>query len=307
MTDKGVVALVGVHVSQKNAGSSQAAWALLAEGVASARVEAHRLRGQISRAMEIIKVSPERDAVYEAAGDLLIAVPQRVEKMEGILDRTSYALSVLGKDVLRDQLPLSDRKMVDEAVERAKPLFGPNFQKSSRRVADRYLRTADLTPPLGFPGGPCQVVERARGSVHNPRLLDSIEDRVEQGVDLPNADAAKVYPDLDESLPAGHMFRRMLIQSHAQYRMDLRGIPVTAVRAALLAFVKDYRDRKSRDPVRVRGLEEALARAEVIDWTDPRLGLTVVFAPRGRDVSIVSAYWRGEPEEPAPGEGGCDR
>lgn len=290
---------------KKEAGSSQAAWALLTEGVAAARVEAHRLRNHVSRALKLVEQSSAKEHIYEVAGDLLLAVPKRLEALETDLDRTSYALAVLGEDTLRDQLPLSDRKVVDEAVERAKPIFGPGLSRSSR-VADAYLRNADLNPPLGYPGGPCQVIERVREQVRQPRTQQEIVDEVEEGEDLANSDAARVYHPFVERGPPGP-FKQIVVQSHVQYRMDLRGVTVPAVRAALQSFVKHYSDLKSRGPSFVRDLEEDMARSEVINWTDPRLKLTVVFRVQGKDLVLITTYWKGEENPRPPGDGGCDR
>lgn len=293
-------------MTKKEAGSSQAAWALLTEGVASARVEAHRLRNHLSRALKLVEASPAKDHIYEVAGDILLSVPRRLEALELDLDRTSYALSVLGEDTLRDQLPLSDRKVVDEAVERAKPLFGPGLTRSAQRVADAYLRKADLDPPLGHPGGPCQVIDRVREQVRAPRTQQQIVDEVEEGRDLENSEAARVYHPLVERGPEGP-FKRLLVESHIQYRMDLRQITLPAVRAALSSFVKHYSDLKSRGPTYVRSLEEDMMHGEVFNWTDPRLGLTVVFRVQGKDLVLITSYWKNDPNPAAPGDGGCDR
>jgi len=48
------------------------------------------------------------------------------------------------------------------------------------RVAARYLR-ADLQPPLGDPGGPCQVIQRIEEEVPNPNLREHLIDEVEEG------------------------------------------------------------------------------------------------------------------------------
>lgn len=123
----------------KTASSSQAAWALLTEGVSAARVEVHRLRHLMVRALSIIENSSAREHIYQVAGDVVSAAPVRVEALERALDRTSYALSVLGEDHLRERLPLADRKMVDDAV--AKGMFGPMSRKQSEMVA-RVARRA---------------------------------------------------------------------------------------------------------------------------------------------------------------------
>lgn len=290
---------------RKRAGSSQAAWALLTEGVASARIEAHRLRSHISRALKLVEGSSAKDHLYEVAGDLIHAVPQRLEALEIDLDRTSYALSVLGEDTLRERLPISDRKIVDEAVERSKPIFGPSLKRSSVRVAEAFLRQADLSPPLGYPGGPCHVVDRIRSTVRRPDLRERLVDNVEEGEDLPNTQAAQVYHPFVVKGPTGP-FKQIVLQSHEQYRMDLRGITVPAVRAALGSFVKRYSDLKSRGPLHVRKMEEDISRGEVFNWTDPRLGLTVVFRIQRGDFYMITSYWKDESDPRPPGDGGCD-
>lgn len=291
---------------KKDAGSSQVAWALLTEGVTSARLEAHRLRHLVTRALKLVETSPAKEHLYEVAGDILQAAPTRLEALEQDLDRTAYALSVIGEDHLRDRLPLADRKIVDESVEKAKPLFGPMLNRSARRVADRWSnKVADLEPPLGWPGGPCHVIERVQNEVQNPRLREEIIDDVELGTALSNPDAAQVY-DIDvEKMPEGTRFKRLLIGPHAQYRMDLRRVNVPVVRAALRSFYKAYGDEKSRKSPLARRWEESFARSESITWTDKKLGLTLAFAIQGADVKLVTAYWEGESDPRPPGDGGC--
>lgn len=292
----------------KEAGSSQAAWALLTEGVTAARIEAHRLRAMISRVLQLVESSEAKEHLYQVAGDLIMSAPGRMEKLEMHLDRTSYALSVLGEESLRDTLPLHDRKIVDEAVERSKPLFGPQVPRSSaERVAERYLqRQADLDPPLGYPGGPCQVIERAEREVRDPRLRQKIIDSVEEGRDLTNPEAAAIYDTEIETLPPGSRFKRLVLGPHTQYRQDLRSAIVPAVRAAFKNFFKHYSDLKSRGPMYVRQLEEDFARSVAIKWEDKKLGITIVFAAHGMDLKLVTAYWTGEPNPRPPGDGGCD-
>lgn len=294
-------------MARKEAGSSQAAWALLTEGVTSARLEAHRLRHLVTRALKLVENSPAKEHLYEVAGDILQATPKRLEALETDLDRTAYALSVIGEDHLRDRLPLADRKIVDESVEKAKPLFGPMLNRSALRVAERWSsKEADLDPPLGWPGGPCHVIERVQNEVQNPRLREEIIDDIEVGTSLSNPDAAQVY-NLDvERMPSGIKFKRLLIGPHAQYRMDLRRVNVPAVRAALKTFFKAFFDEKSRKSPLGRRWEENFARSESIVWTDKNLGLTIVFAIYGADAKLVTTYWEGESDPRPPGDGGCE-
>ena len=116
--------------------SSQAAWALLIEGVARARLEAHRMRHLTDRSLRLVEDSEHKEHLYQIAGDIIISLPKRLEEMEIALDRTSLALSKMGEEFLEARLPLSEKVMVDEAVEAA---FGKNqFHDSLSRVVARY-------------------------------------------------------------------------------------------------------------------------------------------------------------------------
>jgi len=123
--------------------SSQAAWALITEGVAAARVEAHRLKHLINRAMKLVEQSEHKEHLHQMAGDLIQGAPRRLEKLEIDLDRTSLALAKMGQTFLEARLPLHDKAQVDEAV---LPAFGGGGHRyGSRsfmvvdRVAVRYL------------------------------------------------------------------------------------------------------------------------------------------------------------------------
>ena len=122
---------------QKSA-SSQAAWALLTEGVTKARVEVHRLQHMMTRVMELVDASPAKDHLYEVAGDVISGAPARMDALNLALDRTGLALSKMGVEFLDSRLPLSDKTMVDEAVASA---FGGGGSRRSieDRVTKRYL------------------------------------------------------------------------------------------------------------------------------------------------------------------------
>jgi len=123
---------------QKTA-SSQAAWALLTEGVTRARLEAHRLRHLTTRAQELIDASEHREHFYQMAGDIIVAVPTRLEQLEVVLDRTGLALAKMGQDFLEARLPLSEKTLVDEAVQSAFGGGGKSRESVVDRVAKRYL------------------------------------------------------------------------------------------------------------------------------------------------------------------------
>jgi len=116
--------------------SSEAAWALITEGVTSARLEAHRLRHLISRGLALAEGSPEKDHIYQMAGDIILGLPKRLARLETVLDRTSLALSKMGEDFLSARLPLSEKQLVEDTVESA-----GGFRKSRvEGLASRWLR-----------------------------------------------------------------------------------------------------------------------------------------------------------------------
>ena len=294
-------------MSTKTAGSSQAAWALLTEGVTAARIDAHRLRAVISRVEKLVETSEAKEHIYQVAGDVIVSMPARLESLERHLDRTSYALAVLGKDTLREMLPLTDRKTVDEAVERAKPLFGPHLTRSSARVAERYMaKQADLNPPLGYPGGPCHVIDRIEQNVRNPALRQRLIDQVEEGESLTNPEAAQVYRVEDERGVPGTRVKRLILPPHEQYRMDYRGSVVSEIRIALADFFRAYGNEKSRKTFLAKRWEESFARTEPITWTAKKLGLTIVFVIDRDTARLVTSYWEGWADPRPPGDGGCD-
>lgn len=118
--------------------SSYASWALLSEGVSSARVEAYRLRHLVNRAMALIEKSVAKDHLYQVAGDIIVGLPERLDRIENTLDRTSYALSKMGDAHLKQRLPIHDREMVEESIERA-DMLNPSMSRMSSNVAQRFL------------------------------------------------------------------------------------------------------------------------------------------------------------------------
>jgi len=122
-------------VSRKTA-SSQAAWALITEGVAGARVEAHRLKHLVNRGLKLVEESEYKEHLYQVAGDLIKGAPRRLEKLEMDLDRTSLALAKMGQTFLEARLPLHDKAEVDEAVL-------PAFGSGAHRYASRFHVAVD--------------------------------------------------------------------------------------------------------------------------------------------------------------------
>lgn len=171
----------------------------------------------------------------------------------------------------------------------------------------RELLLEDLNPQLGFPGGPCQVIQRIERTPLPASFRQGAVDDVESGTDLSNAVASKIYKPLEEPLPAGLPFKSFQLTAHAQYRMDQRGIAVPQMRSALVAFIKHFLVLKSqKHPTYERWIQQERTR-DTIAWTDPKLGLTLVLAPTllTKTLSVVTTYWQDGSEEAPPGDGGC--
>lgn len=118
---------------------SQAGWALIAGGVNAARLDAHRIHQLLNKVLLLIGKSDEKEHIYQVAGDLIVAIPQRLEQLEDQLDETSYALSIMGQDHLKERLPISRRNLVDETVEGA-PAFGAQMTRNSiQRIVEAYI------------------------------------------------------------------------------------------------------------------------------------------------------------------------
>lgn len=169
-----------------------------------------------------------------------------------------------------------------------------------RYTYDRRInRFADLSPALGKPGGPCQVVRRIEDEIHNPRVKDQLVDKVEEGKALSNPEAGKVY-DIEVEKARG-MVTKFLVGPHTQYRMDLRKVTVKDIQRALAEWTKEVHAlRKNGDP-KYELLLEMLNQGEVIRYTSPQ-NLIVVFAPEQKGVAkIVTTWWQGVSDPPPPG------
>ncbi len=158
---------------------------------------------------------------------------------------------------------------------------------------------ADLNPPLGKPGGPCQVVDRILKRVVDERLQKGLVNEVQQGEDLSNAEASKVYPI--EAEPGVGPIHRIVITSHGQYRMDLRGITVDDVQAALASFVKQLAFWKALKSRAYDTFAGQLERQENVEWVDPRSKLKIVFVQVSPGtVRLITTFWRGQQASPPP-------
>lgn len=169
-----------------------------------------------------------------------------------------------------------------------------------------YRKHADLSPPLGYPGGPCHVVRRIMEEVSNPSLRDELVEDVEHGLKLNNSQTAKIY-DIDKERGKGAI-RQLWITRHAQYRMDQRGITVNEIRLALDNFSKVFQRGaelsgqtvRKQSLVKIQSLFSDWAydakRGEPLSWTDPQIGLTVIFKLGRNLAEVITTYWKNHPD-----------
>lgn len=122
----------------RNSGS-QAGWALITGGVTNARVELHRLHQALGKALRLVETSVARDHLYQVAGDLILDIPRRLERVEGLLDETAYALSIMGEDHLKNRLPLGARTKVEETIEGIPAFGGAVLRSSAQQVLQQHL------------------------------------------------------------------------------------------------------------------------------------------------------------------------
>lgn len=120
--------------------SSQAAWALLTQGVTSARLNAHRLQHMVGRVSRLVDESDHKDHLHQMAGDVILAAPSTLNDLIRDLDRTGLVLSKMGEKFLSARLPLTDKAMVEDAV---MPAFGGGNHRhgdpTAERLAARWL------------------------------------------------------------------------------------------------------------------------------------------------------------------------
>jgi hypothetical protein len=177
-------------------------------------------------------------------------------------------------------------------------------QISALKVVARYLQS-DLNPPLGNPGGPCQVIRRIKDEVSNPAMQERMIKEVERGDDLSNQEAFTVY---DVDVESGNkLIKKIEIGAHAQYRMDLRGIKVNDLRQTFQQFVKMLEDLNKRNPSEFALYEDDLMSGNKIEYLDPRSRLFVAFAATNTPgtVKVITTYRKGQEGHPRVPPGGC--
>jgi len=89
--------------------------------------------------LKLVESSPEKEHLYQVAGDIIVNFPKRLEILEEQLDEINYALSLMGKDHLRERLPITRRNRVDETVEGTSSFSAPMLRQTTQRVLERHM------------------------------------------------------------------------------------------------------------------------------------------------------------------------
>lgn len=129
--------------------SSQVTWALLVEGVSSARLHSHSLQHMLTRIFKVYDhlSDVDKEDVSAAVGDLLTAFPEKLSLLITDLDRTSYALSLMGQTFLEPRLSLKDRDMVQDASQTSK-LTQTQLRAAACQMALAYMEKDWMGPQI---------------------------------------------------------------------------------------------------------------------------------------------------------------
>ena len=164
---------------------------------------------------------------------------------------------------------------------------------SAAKIAFSWiLRKADLSPPLGYPGGSCHLIDRIQDNVKNPGKKEDLIQKVEVGDKINNQEANLIYDyELDRGA-RNTRFQAVVMTPHAQYRMDQRGITVGDLLNVLMKFHKQWAKEKSRDSSRYQDWEDKIRKGREIEYA--AAGITVIFEVatiRGKLAANVITAW----------------
>jgi hypothetical protein len=152
------------------------------------------------------------------------------------------------------------------------------------------IAAADLSPSLGSgKGGPELIKKRIQDRALPANVSVAIQSAISNDRDPTPEQIRQLYPVLRVRGPEPFTILNLL--PHAQYRMDLRCVTVTAIYKSLEAFVKQIRIwMNSKDPQQ-RIKVEALYKDQY-DWIDPVSNLKIGIAvsrhnPGSLDIKTV--------------------
>lgn len=203
------------------------------------------------------------------------------------LSREKKAFGFFESYILEETIEKDGNKTREEIKELSKKL--------QREIQDlkKTLKKADLVPPLGKPGGIEHTKDRIIKNVADPNLELKLIKKLEQGQNIPNSEAREVYTYVDCNKSGLNKIKQFCISSHAQYRMDQRGISVHNLKSFFFNLEKYY--ERNEYNLRAKDLISAIDYGMQAEWTDPMTkNLTVAFEfdKDTGTAKIITAYYK---------------
>jgi uncharacterized protein YjbI with pentapeptide repeats len=158
------------------------------------------------------------------------------------------------------------------------------------REIESYKKVADLSPPLGDPGGLRHTERRIEKVVRNKGLERELKESLIEDGQLTNQEARIVYRFKDcNPVKETKKIKGFCVSSHGQFRMDQRGIKVKDVHNFFFNLER-YLERNKTN-IRARSFLRSLESGDAVKWGDPYSKLTVVFVLEGDSARVVTAYF----------------
>jgi len=129
---------MGFFMSKERKKLANAEAAIFLKEISSAKVEAQMLRNYLVRAKKLVDKSKEKEHLYEVAGDLILEIPEAIERLEHSLDMILYMTTVSTKKILSPKITLEEKQSLERSF--VDTQFEQSVNNLSKKVASRYLR-----------------------------------------------------------------------------------------------------------------------------------------------------------------------
>jgi len=165
----------------------------------------------------------------------------------------------------------------------------------------KMKRVSDLEPMLGYPSGICQVVQRIDEKIPESNLENYLINKVENAEDLEIDESSYIYPRIiEQPLEHNKIITVIELSSHAQYRMDLRGITTGDVKVAIRDFIKQFYNEKAQNSSQYLVWETAMRLGRDMVFLDKKIGgLFLAFVVHKGKAVVKTVYFENE-KNPRP-------
>lgn len=86
----------------------------LLKEVSDSLATTHKVKTLLNRAIEIVNASEEKEHIYQVAGDIIINLPKKLDRLENTLTKILYFLNIYMRKDLRTFLSVEDKSEIDE-------------------------------------------------------------------------------------------------------------------------------------------------------------------------------------------------